>query len=379
MTIRSIHVLWKRSSSTNAGARPNFAFARAVSQIRFRSRSERFTSSGSFELSFRDQVQSKMSIRKRNDFLDDGDSDAELENGSESEPEEGRGAIGSRATKRRKVESGSEASGDDLDEEQETSKVQDSRFDYGKLDAGDNDDEDVESEGKPAAKSVKSKKSSTTKQVEAAAKAVRNSGVIYISRVPPFMKPHTLKHFLEPWASKGLGRVFLTPEDHVAHTRRVKSGGNKKKSFTDGWVEFHSKKEAQVAAETLNGNIIGGKKGNFYHDDLWNMKYLKGFKWNHLTEQISNENAERAARTRDEIRRTRKENKAFVEDVERAKMLEGKEIKNKAKREREGGAAASVAPQKKFAREFKQRKTQSNSAKDGDGKAPTSNALKMIF
>lgn len=326
-----------------------------------------------------------MSIRKRNEFLDDGDSDAELENGSESEAEEGRGAIGSRATKRRKVSSGSEASDDDdLDEEQAVSKAQDNRFDFGKLDAS-NDDEndggDLE-EDEATSRTVKAKKSTTAKQVEAAAKAVRNSGVIYISRVPPFMKPHTLKHFLEPWASKGIGRVFLTPEDHVAHTRRVKSGGNKKKSFTDGWVEFTSKKEAQVAAETLNGNIIGGKKGNFYHDDLWNMKYLKGFKWNHLTEQISNENAERAARTRDEIRRTRKENKAFVEDVERAKMLEGMEIKNKAKREREGGAAESTAPEKKekkFAREFKQRKAQSNSAKDGDGKAPTSNALKMIF
>ncbi|CZT24314.1 related to Pre-rRNA-processing protein ESF2 [Ramularia collo-cygni] len=322
-----------------------------------------------------------MSIRKRNEFLDDGDSDAELENGSESEAEEGRAAIGSRAIKRRKVNSGSEASGDD--EAQEESRGLDSRFDFGKLDDADNETADNEDAGDDGAatRPVKAKKSSTMKQVEAAAKAVRNSGVIYISRVPPFMKPHTLKHFLEPWASKGLGRVFLTPEDHVAHARRVKSGGNKKKSFTDGWVEFNSKKEAQIAAETLNGNIIGGKKGNFYHDDLWNMKYLKGFKWNHLTEQISNENAERAARTRDEIRRTRKENKAFVEDVERAKMLEGIEIKKKAKMEREGGVATTTAPvkEKKFTREFKQRKAQSNSAKDGDGKTPTSNALKMIF
>lgn len=322
-----------------------------------------------------------MSIRKRNEFLDDGGSDAELENGSDSEAEEGRGAIGNRAAKRRKVDSGSEASFDGLDEEEDGSKPQDSRFDFGRLGSDNFGGENGEylDQDKGASKTAKAKKSSTTKQVEAAAKAVRKSGVIYISRVPPFMKPHTLKHFLEPHASKGLGRVFLTPEDHVAHTKRVKSGGNKKKSFTDGWIEFNSKKEAQIAAETLNGNIIGGKKGNFYHDDLWNMKYLKGFKWNHLTEQISNENAERAARTRDEIRRTRKENKAFVEDVERAKMLEGMEIKNKAKREKDGGAAGSAAPDKKFAREFKQRKTQSNNAKDGDGRASTSNALKMIF
>ena len=35
------------------------------------------------------------------------------------------------------------------------------------------------------------------------------------------------------------------------------------------------------------------KKGGYYHDDLWNMKYLNGFKWSHLTEQIAAENAER--------------------------------------------------------------------------------------
>lgn len=324
-----------------------------------------------------------MSIRKRNEFLDDGDSDADLEHGSESEAEEGRAAIGSRAIKRRKVDSGSEASFNGVsNDEEDVSKSEDGRFDSGKFESTNHkrdNSEDVQRGEGALSKPVKAKKSSTMKQVDAAAKAVRKSGVIYISRVPPFMKPHTLKHFLEPYASKGLGRVFLTPEDHVAHTRRVKNGGNKKKSFTDGWIEFNSKKEAQIAAETLNGNIIGGKKGNFYHDDLWNMKYLKGFKWNHLTEQISNENAERAARTRDEIRRTRKENKAFVEDVERAKMLEGMQIKNKAKREREGGAAVSAAPEKIFTREFKQRKAQSNSAKEGDGKAPSSNALKMIF
>ena len=30
----------------------------------------------------------------------------------------------------------------------------------------------------------------------------------------------------------------------------------------------------------------GGKKSGFYHDDIWNIKYLSGFKWSHLTEQI---------------------------------------------------------------------------------------------
>ncbi|KAI9652786.1 MAG: RNA-binding ATPase activator esf2 [Alyxoria varia] len=151
------------------------------------------------------------------------------------------------------------------------------------------------------------------------------TGVIYISRIPPFMKPSTLKSYLSPFGT--IGRIFLTPEDPESHRSRVRSGGNKKRSFVDGWVEFLRKRDAKVIAETLNTNIIGGKKGGFYHDDVWNIKYLKGFKWHHLTEQIANENAERAARMRQEIRQTTKENKMFVANVERAKMFENMQAK----------------------------------------------------
>ncbi|USW57090.1 Putative nucleotide-binding alpha-beta plait domain superfamily, ABT1/ESF2, RNA recognition [Septoria linicola] len=281
-----------------------------------------------------------MSIRKRNEYLDGDDSDEELENGYGSEAEEGRGTI---ATKRRKLDSDADSSdgiSDDEEEPAETSKATttDSRFDFSKFGAEDEDDDLPArfSDNDPTSKHdrPKTKKSKELKAYENAHKKAKKSGVVYISRVPPFMKPQTLKHFLEPHASHGLGRIFLTPEDHTQHSKRVKNGGNKKKSFTDGWIEFNSKKEAKLAAAQLNGNIIGGKKGGFYHDDIWNMKYLTGFKWDHLTEQISNENAERAARVREEIRRTRKENKAFVEDVERGKMLEGIEKKNKAKLDR---------------------------------------------
>ncbi len=176
----------------------------------------------------------------------------------------------------------------------------------------------------------------TPAQLARSQKATKKTGVIYLSRVPPFMKPQTVKHLLSPFGN--IGRIFLSPEEPTAHTHRVKSGGNKKRSFTDGWVEFLDKKDAKVVAETLNARIIGGKKGGWYHDDVWNIKYLKGFKWHHLTEQIANENAERAARLRADISRVTRENKHFIENVERAKMLEGMEAKKKLKREKEGPA-----------------------------------------
>ena len=96
-----------------------------------------------------------------------------------------------------------------------------------------------------------------------------------------------------------------------------------------------NKKDAKNACELLNARTIGGKKGTYYHDDVWNLLYLHKFKWNNLTEQIAKENAERSSRMRAEISKATKENKAYVQSVERAKMLEGMESKKAAKRRKE--------------------------------------------
>lgn len=295
-----------------------------------------------------------MPTRRRNEYLDAADSDSEggSDHGYDSEAaEQSRGTIAGRATKRPRLEEGSDdesvSQNDFAEAEQDPSPEADSMKE---LAAAISEEDDASDE---TARPI-SLKTSTPKQVAAAQKAAKRSGVVYISRVPPFMKPQTLKHFLAPHAPKGLGRIFLTPEDHAAHIRRVRNGGNKKKSFTDGWVEFVSKRDAKRAADLLNGNIIGGKKGNFYHDDLWSMKYLKGFKWNHLTEQIAHENAEREARMREEIRRTKQENKAFVEDIEMGKMLEGMATKNAKRKGGDGGTSGKV----RKGAEFKQKTVQ---------------------
>lgn len=124
----------------------------------------------------------------------------------------------------------------------------------------------------------------TQKQLLKSKALLSKTGVVYLSRIPPFMKPMKVKDLLSKFGS--IGRIFLSPEDPKAHARRVKYGGNKKKNFEEGWVEFLNKKDAKLCAETLNAQIIGGKKGNWYHDDVWNIKYLPKFKWHHLQAQI---------------------------------------------------------------------------------------------
>jgi ESF2/ABP1 family protein len=287
-----------------------------------------------------------MATRRKNEWLDDdGDSNADEDTGYDSELADSREkTLASRGAKRRRVErSDSELDSDDADED-------DAQFE----DAREDLEEQGESEEAPPSPqpsdsilpdddeglTTTKPKSALSKKLAKSLAKTSKTGVVYISRIPPFMKPHTLKHFLEPYAPSGIGRLFLTPETSETHKSRVRSGGNKKRNFSDGWVEFTSKKEAKIAAETLNTRIIGGKKGGYYHDDVWNLKYLRGFKWRHLTEQIANENAERAARLRAEGQKERREVREYLRNVEQAKMLDGMEKKKQKKVENAGGPAS---------------------------------------
>ena len=74
--------------------------------------------------------------------------------------------------------------------------------------------------------------------------------------------------------------------DPALRKQRKQKGGNTGKNFTEGWVEFEDKAVAKQVAAMLNSNPIGGKRRSAYHYDLWSLKYLPKFKWDHLTEEI---------------------------------------------------------------------------------------------
>lgn len=290
-----------------------------------------------------------------NDFLDASDSDNDHLDTYDSDNEIAKG--GSRSTKRRKLspdadrESDQDASDNDLDDGDDEP-------------AAEEDDDKEEAESKSKKSKVKLPKLErdlpdisrplTKKNLVATEAAVKKSGVVYLSRIPPFMKPAKLRSLLEPYGA--INRIFLAPEDPTAHARRVKAGGNKKRSYTEGWVEFLKKKEAKAVCELLNARTIGGKKGSYYRDDIWNLLYLKGFKWHNLTEQISSENAERSSRMRAEISKTSRENKEFVRNVEQSKVMDGiaKSAAKKRKAPEDEDAGAVEAPAQRSARTFKQ-------------------------
>lgn len=331
-----------------------------------------------------------MSGRKRNQWLEvESDEDGRLSADSDSEHEErSKAQLQSRSIKRRKIDEESN-SGDGFSDDEDldkslsvpitldkvSSKRESKKDSKPKISEQKHDDrfarfaeEDEDDEAKQLSldNDLDAEEAPdpvvTQAQLKAKAKAKKKSGVIYLSRIPPFMKPQTVRTYLSPYGE--IGKLFLTPETDATYQRRVKSGGNKKHSFVDGWVEFLSKKDAKTVADELNGNIMGGKKGNYYHDDIWNIKYLKGFKWDDLTEQIARENKEHEARLRAEITKAKRENEGFVRDVERGKMLDTMETRRK-----ERGTKAKNAPNGRAgpAREFKQTAAKPKRPPQGDG------------
>ena len=90
---------------------------------------------------------------------------------------------------------------------------------------------------------------------------------------------------------------------------RIRRGGSKRENWLEGWIEFAKKRDAREIAEHLNTTAVGAhilklhvtlasphqqllpffaepKGKGMYGGELWTMKYLKGFKWNHLKEKI---------------------------------------------------------------------------------------------
>ncbi|KAG1773801.1 hypothetical protein EDD22DRAFT_856509 [Suillus occidentalis] len=159
--------------------------------------------------------------------------------------------------------------------------------------------------------------------------AQARTGVIYISRIPPGMRPAKVRHLMS--AHGEVGRVYLQQEDAKRAYLRRKYTSTKKPHFTEGWVEFKDKKVARSVAEMLNAQPIGGKKGTRWRDDVWTMKYLPKFKWNMLTEQIAHEAAVHTAKLRVELAQSKMEQRDYLKNVELARVLDKRNEKRKEK------------------------------------------------
>ncbi|KAL8658822.1 MAG: hypothetical protein Q9226_000755 [Calogaya cf. arnoldii] len=329
-----------------------------------------------------------MTARKYNEFLDAGLSDDEasdIHNSDDAQETKGRRTTDlSNPFKRQRT--GQESSEEDSDNEY-VSALEEFRNSLPTTPIKPSTAPTAIGNAIPDDTSPKSPTSTTAKPPKPKSKTTtsthsRKPGVVYLSRIPPFMRPSTVRHLLSPFGS--ITKLFLTPEPPAQHTSRVRSGGNKKRSFTDGWIEFTSHKSAKTCVAAINGQTMGGR--GWYRDDVWNAKYLRGFGWEDLMESVRSEEREREERVRVGVRRDRKEREEFLRGVEMAKVEDGKKKKREGKKQKEkakgsrvdNGPMVGEEKQEGFERRFRQNEVRSRKKVEGQPE-DVSRVLGKIF
>ncbi|XP_043524189.1 activator of basal transcription 1-like isoform X2 [Frieseomelitta varia] len=136
----------------------------------------------------------------------------------------------------------------------------------------------------------------------------RKRGIVYLSSIPKYMNITKIRELFSAYELE-------------------RNGGKKKqkkvytKFFTEGWVEFESKKIAKYVAFTLNNTQISTRKKSKFYDVIWNIKYLPRFKWIHLSERLAYERAVHKQRLQTEIAQAKREANFYSHNVDRSRKL----------------------------------------------------------
>jgi len=309
-----------------------------------------------------------MAAATKNRFLDDGFSDESdgADAGYDSEAAEvskgGRAAAPSgRALKRRKLSESEDDSGEEV-----MNGVNDTNGNGeasgSEMEVPIDRDRPVQSKATtspiPSPSTIAKPATSTTAAVNKKRRKGKEQtpGVVYLSSLPPYLKPSALRNMLTQRGFGPITRLFLAP----ASKAKAGSKKNSRQLYAEGWIEFESKKTARRCADALNAAPVGGKKGGFYHDDVWNMKYLKSMAWSELMAGIREERREEEGRRDDERRAIAREAKRFIEGVEEGKRLQGIQKKRRLKAVHDDDLSGVVEDGKRTWRQFE--------VKGGNGK-----------
>ncbi|CAD6885538.1 unnamed protein product [Tilletia laevis] len=246
----------------------------------------------------------------------------------------------------------------DVDEDEVDDDENDGDEDGDEDDGDDDEDGDEEEEEKVVKPLSKS-------ELEAYQRKQRKAGIIYISSIPHGMTPPKVRHLLSGFGE--LERIYL--HDGTQGKFGSSSSDSKRRSsahYTEGWVEFARKSVAKQVAEVLNAKPIGtaliaagvkmprgsGGGGSSsknaggarrWKDHVWTMKYLPGFKWTMLTEQMAAERASRTARLRTELAQSALEQRDYLQKVERARVMNDKETRRQRRQQASSSSSTSQA------------------------------------
>lgn len=161
-------------------------------------------------------------------------------------------------------------------------------------------------------------------------------GVCYLSRVPPHMNPSHVRQIFSKYGE--VQRIYLVPEGqgHRKHSN-VKA-----KAYSEGWVEFAKKSVAKRVANLLNGEQIGGKKRSSFYYDIWNIKYLRKFKWDDLVGEIAEKTHIREQKLTLEITAAKKQRDHYLSNAEKSRTQKFIRERIKKKQKTEGKESNDV-------------------------------------
>ncbi|OAD52252.1 Activator of basal transcription 1 [Eufriesea mexicana] len=150
----------------------------------------------------------------------------------------------------------------------------------------------------------------------------RKRGIVYLSSIPKYMNITKIRELFSIYGK--VGRIYLQLAENELEENSEKRRKRRKvctKLFTEGWIEFESKKVAKYVATTLNNSQISTRKKSKFFDIIWNIKYLPRFKWIHLSERLAYERAVRKQRLQTEIAQAKREANFFSHNVDRSRKL----------------------------------------------------------
>lgn len=135
-------------------------------------------------------------------------------------------------------------------------------------------------------------------------------GIVYLSYIPEGLNVRLIHEIMSQHGE--VGRIYLEPEVN----------NKKRRTYSEGWVEFKKKRVAKAVADTLNGSPLNfGKKHNKINGQIWSVKYLHRFKWTHLTEQLAHDRAVMEQKRRFELGQAKKHVDFYQKMTEKSQKL----------------------------------------------------------
>jgi ESF2/ABP1 family protein len=119
------------------------------------------------------------------------------------------------------------------------------------------------------------------KNIDSSGLPQNKKGIVYISEIPPKLNLYNLKKIMNYFGSTN--RIHLEPRSKTTYSHSTNSMRNNCK---EGWIEFLNMKDAKSAASLLNGQVIRKHLYDSKSKGIWNLKYLHGFQWKQLIEEI---------------------------------------------------------------------------------------------